>query len=100
MDINVQLRVIIFQDCGKWIAQCLEHDICTSADTLGDLQRHLELTLCLELSKSLERSVKPFTEINKAPRHFWDLWERRSAMLTPVNPLPANLPRCEMAVTA
>ena len=43
------VRVIIFNDSGQWIAQCLEHDICAMADNLDTLQSRLEVAIEAEL---------------------------------------------------
>jgi hypothetical protein len=35
MEGNEMLRVLVFQEGGDWVAQCLEYDICTHAQRLN-----------------------------------------------------------------
>jgi hypothetical protein len=52
----LQLTVLVFQEYGVWVAQCLEHDIAAQAEkapmeAVGNLERQLlgHLTLCRPL---------------------------------------------------
>lgn len=81
------VRVIMFQEGEAWVAQCLEHDIAAQADDLDELHMRFALTLRMELRTSLERSGRPFGGIEPAPRHFHELWEKRSGGFTPARPM-------------
>ncbi len=73
-----QIRVIVFKEGDMWAAQCLEFDIGAQAPDLDELHARLETVLCLELQASLEQHGEPFGGIEAAPRHFHELWEKRS----------------------
>ncbi len=75
-----KMRVIVYKDGDAWIAQGLEHDICVQAATLDDLYGRFEVAMRLEDDESggLQR-------VPEAPRHYFDLWERRSGNFLPKN---------------
>lgn len=79
------IRVVVFQDNGMWVAQCLEHDIGAQADSLDTLSERLEIVLKVELKESMEHHGKPFHNIAAAPDRFFRMWERRSRSFE-VNP--------------
>ncbi|NJM30563.1 MAG: hypothetical protein HC855_11070 [Rhizobiales bacterium] len=74
------IRVIFFQDGDAWLAQGLEHDICVQADTLDELYGRFEVAVRLESEPSGN-----LDHIGEAPKHFFDLWEKRSGSFTPRN---------------
>jgi hypothetical protein len=71
------IRVIVFQDCGKWVAQCLEHDIGAQADDIDTLGDRLIVTLKAEVNEAIARKTQPFAGIPPAPERFHLMWERR-----------------------
>ena len=66
------LRVVIFREQDRWVAQCLEHDLCTQAADLTTLQRRLRATVHLENDRDLDR-------LPAAPARFFAMWEERAA---------------------
>lgn len=81
-----QIRVVIFQDGGTWVAQCLEHDIGAQAANLEDLMDRLGLALEVERQTSIELHGRPFAGIDPAPPHFFDRWEKCSGSFAPKKP--------------
>lgn len=79
MSTSQTVRVVIINDGGQWIAQCLEHDICAMANNLDTLQSRLEVAIEaeLELCKSEGRDL---SSLPKAPEHFFMLWDKRSSV--------------------
>ena len=71
------LRVVVFQDNGMWVAQCLEHDIGAQGADFDTLMARLEVTVKAELKESLEKHGQPFKGIAPAPERFQQMWERR-----------------------
>ena len=41
------IQVLIFPDCDKWIAQCLEYDIAVQADSIAELKERFIWQLLL-----------------------------------------------------
>ena len=72
------VRVIVFQDNGMWVAQCLEYDIGTQADDIDTLNARLEVVLRAELNESMQRHGKPFAGIEAAPERFQLMWGHRT----------------------
>lgn|SRR4051812_25985735 len=98
MDITsdgVNLRILMFQDNGTWVAQCLEFDIGAQADDIDTLNDRLVVTLKAELKESIERTGKPFEGIEPAPERFQIMWERRvrSVDVTPASWVIADTKR-------
>ena len=73
---NEEFRVVVFNDGGSYVAQCLEHDICAQAIDVKTLRHRMDAVIEAEreyarsLGKSLVESVGP------APKHFFDMWEK------------------------
>ena len=83
-----KLRVLIFREenADIWLAQCLEHDIATQASNLHDLRKRLDATIRAEISESLNRGFEPLSDIPKAPKYFYVMWDRRYGAITPEIP--------------
>lgn len=73
---NVTVRVLLFQQDGQWIAQCLEHDITAQGETLEEARRGWEHTLVGYLCLSEENGVKPLANVPRAPKFYWDRFEQ------------------------
>lgn len=87
MKVERAIRVIVFQDDGQWVAQCLEFDIGAQAADLDTLSDRFKVVLAAEFKESMERHGKPFEGIDPAPERFVAMWERRSRSLQ-VDPKP------------
>jgi hypothetical protein len=100
---TITLRVIVFQDDGLWVAQCLEHDIGAQAEDIDTLSDRLMTALKAEFKESIDRNGKPFAGIDPAPERFQVMWERRarSVEMTPAPwMLAGNRPKLNMALVA
>jgi hypothetical protein len=79
------IRVIVFQDSGMWVAQCLEYDIGAQAEDIDTLNTRLEVVLRAEFEASMKKHGKPFAGIDPAPQRFQLMWEHRTRSID-VNP--------------
>ena len=68
-------RVLIFEEKGILIAQCLEHDICAFAGDLETLHTRFTGLFAFEHNLSIERGGAPFAGIDPAPQRFHDMWD-------------------------
>jgi hypothetical protein len=77
----LEIRALIFRDLEHdlWIAQGLEYDICVQAKTVDEAHDAFERTLAATALVSLSEGRAPFEGIERAPRRFWDDFERASA---------------------
>lgn len=72
------IRVIVFQDDGLWVAQCLEYDIGAQGPDVDTLMSRFEVTFKTELKESLARHGKPLAGIEAAPDRFQRMWDHRA----------------------
>ena len=71
---SVSIRAVVFQDGGRWVAQCLEYDLCTSAKDRNELTSKLASQLRLQLMLDLTKGEKPFETLPRAPQRFWEMY--------------------------
>jgi hypothetical protein len=71
---SLSIRAVVFQDGRRWIAQCLEYDLCTSARDRQELTRKLASQLRLQIMLDLAKGDEPFRGLPRAPQKFWDLY--------------------------
>lgn len=69
------LRVVVYEDSGSLVAQCLEFDIRARAEDEEALRARFSALLALEADISTELNGSPFAGIDPAPKEFHDLWD-------------------------
>lgn len=94
-----KVRVLVFQEDGAWVAQCLEYDVGAQAASLEELRVRFDAVFMAECHESLKVNGKPFAGIDPAPEHFQNMWDQTSGVFTPKN-AASNAPRYEMAMVA
>lgn len=78
------LRVLVFEEDGILVAQCLEKDIGAQGKDMEEVFDRLNATICLET---------PYMErISKAPQKYFDMWEKGESI--PSDNAPLNARRC------
>jgi len=93
-DSAFELSVLFMEGDGVWSAQCLEYDIAAQAKTLNDLFYEMERVLVSQLALDEELGRKPFEGIARAPRKYWDAFERsQTTMDRPATGLKADSTR-------
>lgn len=70
----IEVRVVFFRGSSKWVAQCLEYDIATQADSLEQLETRLVQALNAEVEFSRRLDKQAFTRLPKAPERYWAMW--------------------------
>lgn len=78
------LNALVFQEEGMWVAQCLEHDLVSCAETLQELPATLERQVRDVVAADLAAGQQPFAAFKPAPSRFWTLFDsvKRSRPLT------------------
>lgn len=71
---SLSIRAVVFQDSGRWIGQCLEYDLCTSAKDRKELTYKLVSQLRLQIALDLAKGRKPFQDLPRAPQRFWEMY--------------------------
>ena len=82
------IRAVVFQE-GEWLsAQCLEYDIATQAKTLDDLSYELQRILVGHVVTSKKLGKAPFEGVPRAPRKYWEMFERSKIPLPQLRVAP------------
>lgn len=75
------IRVIVFEEAGAFVAQCLEYDICAQGSSIEEMRDNLRLTLNAEAAESLKLHGRRFAGIEAAPSFFEEAWNADGAPL-------------------
>ncbi len=79
-----KIHAVIFRS-GEWlVAQCLEYDIATQARDLGALLYEVERILTAHVLVARHEGAEPFTNLPKAPKRFWKMYQEAGVKLEPV----------------
>jgi hypothetical protein len=73
---TTSIHVVVFEDRGWWVAQCLEYDLCTSSKNLNDLSRQIASQLRLQVALDRKRGRQPFEGLPPSPEKFWNLYQQ------------------------
>ena len=79
-----KISAVLFREGEWWVAQCLEYDLATQARRLEDLPEELHRLLTNQMLASLEVGVEPFHGFARAPRRFWEMYERAKSRVETV----------------
>lgn len=76
-----RVRAVAFREGDWWVAQCLEYDIAVQARRMEDLPGELQKVLTVQILASIEAGIEPLLGLPRAPRRFWNMYERSSASM-------------------
>lgn len=71
---TLSFRAVIYRSGGRWIAQVLEVDLCTSATDTKTLRRRLLAQLRLHVLLAFKKERSPLDTAPKAPPKFWRMY--------------------------
>lgn len=69
-------HVVLFDDRGWWVAQCLERNLVAASKDLREIRSKLETVLKVQIEADREAGVEPFSALPQAPRRFWQMFQR------------------------
>lgn len=87
-----EIRGVVFKRGRWWIAQCLEFDICVQALKPRDLHYELERALIGYQSACAQENIEAFSNLPRAPQHYWDMWNETDPKVEFDTPDPFQLP--------
>ncbi len=90
---EVIVSAVVFRSAsanGRWVAQCIEHDICVSAATLDELSIRLQRQLVSEIANNHRKGRVGLDGIEPAPLRFREMFEASHTELTHINGLVQN----------
>jgi hypothetical protein len=82
----ITVTAVVFQEDEFWIAQCLEYDIVSFAETIEGLRRELLGQLGAVVALDREEGRPPFTGFKRAPEKYWRIYEELRASVEPIRP--------------
>lgn len=82
----ITVTAVVFQEDGFWIAQCLEYDIVSFAETLEALQRRLPEQLEAVVLMDKKEGLTPFSGFKRAPEKYWRMYEELRPRVEPIKP--------------
>jgi hypothetical protein len=81
--IEQRIRAVIFREGDWWIIQVLEHDLASQVRRLEDVQSHLRRLLLGQMAVNAAMGVEPFHGFSRAPRRYWEMYERARPLAVP-----------------
>jgi hypothetical protein len=73
------LKVLLLNEHGVWIVQCLKYDLAAQAAADGTLKDALEAfnsTYWAQVSLDRRKGIEPFSALGKAPDEYWAMFDR------------------------
>jgi hypothetical protein len=90
---KITISAVAFHDEGVWIAQCIEYDICVSAETLPQLRKTFEHAVVANVHVNMKLGRSGLDGIPPAPPKFRDLFNNADTGLHSIKqePSPASV---------
>lgn len=91
--IKPRIRVLVYEQDGWWIIRGLDYHFMTLTERLEDVPGEIRRFIMVMFAASWENGVEPFNGYSRAPRKYWEMYERAEPWTEPVSPieLPKNL---------
>jgi hypothetical protein len=78
------IRAVVYKEREWWIIQLLEYDLATQVRRLEDVPGELGRLILGQIQVNTEHGVEPFHGFSKAPRRYWEMYERARDLVTPM----------------
>ena len=80
------VTVLLLQEEGKWVAQCLEHDIAAQADTIKGVQQAFVKAFASQACVNIHHGKKPMEDVPPAPAVYRKSFKQALKVQAPVLP--------------
>ena len=90
---EVRLKVVIVNENGIWVSQCLDYDIAAQGESIRDSMEAFVQTVAAQILMDIKDEKTPLTDLPKAPEMYWDFYCNSQRMLS--KRLPIRLPKNE-----
>ncbi len=77
-----KLSVVVFLDHEVFIAQCLEHDLCTQGTSLQEVKESFARVKNGHRQVAMMLRQEPWISLQKAPQRYWDLFDETTDRTT------------------
>jgi hypothetical protein len=78
------IRVVLKSENGYWIVQGLEYDIAAQGKDIAKAKESFVKTIVGHLTFAAQRGIAPFQGVNKAPRVYWNAFEKGEQLQNPI----------------
>jgi hypothetical protein len=82
----IRINAVAFREDGMWVAQCLEYNFASCAETLEELANELLRQVLDQIEADSEAGHEPFFGYKPAPEKFWDMFTAAKAVSKPIKP--------------
>ena len=86
MDRPIFINAIAFQEDGMWIAQCLEYNLVSCAETLQELPGELMRQVRSQIEADQRAGEAPFFGYKPAGPRYWAMYEEARLRSMPILP--------------
>ena len=80
------INAIVLQEDGMWIAQCLEYNLVSCAETLAELPGELMRQVKSQIEADESAGKRPFFAYKPAAPKYWAMFEEAKLRSTPILP--------------
>ena len=95
-----RIRAVVFREGDWWIIQLLEYDLATQVRRLEDVPGKFRHLVAAQMAANAAMGVEPFHGFSKAPRRYWEMYERARTLVAPTPPEDEVSPRFEARLAA
>jgi hypothetical protein len=95
-----RIRAVVFREGDWWIIQLLEYDLATQVRRLEDVPGKFRHLVDAQMAANAAMGVEPFHGFSKAPRRYWEMYERARTLVAPTPPEDEVSPRFEARLAA
>lgn len=67
-------NVLVWQEDGFWIAQVIEKDICTQANSMSDVIGEIGIAIAGHIGFAISKQQQPFIDIPATPPEIVEQW--------------------------
>jgi hypothetical protein len=95
------LRVLLLNERGAWVAQCLEYDIAAQGKSIKDAISSFAEVLGGQITLDLKANREPLSGKKEAPSWYWRAFAEAEQLARPINlPLSERAPLAIAGSTA
>jgi hypothetical protein len=76
------IRAVVYREGKEWIVQLLEYDLATQVRRFEDVPSEFRRLILAQILVNAESGVEPFHGFSRAPRRFWEMYERAQTLVT------------------
>lgn len=93
-----KIRLLLFQELGEWVAQCLEYDIVAQGSTIDEVQNSWTHMFLGHIALSEENKVELMHGVPISPKIYWGKFEEAEKISQKNIVLPTGIIAVEQRV--